>query len=90
MVESMKRSEQLTRNRNTKLLGGHYAGHSSLGSGTRQSSGWEAAVTLAQHSFLRAGDGKTAQVRNPTDEMDLVSSFALGWGREVVAWTLGW
>ena len=63
---------------------------SSLGSGTRQSSGWEVAVTLAQHSFLRAGDGKTAQVRNPTDEMDLVSSFALGWGREVVAWTLGW
>lgn len=62
----------------------------SLDLGTRQSSGWEVAVTLAQHTFLRAGDGKTAQVRNQTDEMDLVSSFALGWGREVVAWTLCW
>lgn len=27
---------------------------SSLDSGTRQSSGWEVAVTLAQHTFLRA------------------------------------
>lgn len=40
-------SEQFTWNRNIKLLGGHYAGHRSLVSGTSQSSGWEDAVTLA-------------------------------------------
>lgn len=76
-------------NRKLKLLGEHYSGHiaawsqalGSLPDGKLQ-------YHWPQHTFLRAGNGKTAQVRNITDYTDLVSFLGLGWGRENVAWTL--
>lgn len=54
---------------------------SSLISGTRSSSGWEVAVTLTQHTLLRAGNGKTVQIRTHETKRTLLPLLLDGGGK---------